>query len=1285
MTTNPRAVRALLLIASCWFLFVVNPSAVLGQRYQVHTYAEEDGLPAPSILDITQDPTGCIWVATRAGAACYDGSNWRQFGFDDGLESVDLKHIAIDDAGVPWVATKGSPVRLSKFDGERWLPVTHDKFETRPEAVTEMVLAGSGDTLRVLFGTDRGGLLLWEAKSLEWTRFAPLVPGSRVDAIVRANDRFLIASAGRLFELGDVPRELPTPLEDLRGLCWDERSDQLFFIGPNKVVVQRSGEQPRLWASFEVEFPLGHGPGFVATLGPQNALYFGNTGALYSLPEAGVLSYLNPSSGLIGSGTTTLHRDREGNLWIGCTRGLSKLVSRRFANYDRTHGLFQSEVTAVLESQAGTMVLGHPDGLTFLEETPRHLPFGSGKGDARVLDMEEAPDGTLWIAASWAGLIELRTDGKLVVHGAEAGLSIPVTSVLTGPNGLEWVATGSGMYARTEHGFDVLPELSPGDSSGFGFRDLTRGADGQIFCGTGLRGVLSWGEGRSPTLIGPKSGPVGSSTYTVHLNAEGVHWVGTTVGLKVLEDGFLKVCTEPAISRPVYFIEAGANGTTWFGTNSGVYHWNGDRLRHFAVEHGLAGSETNRAAGLLDSRGRFWIGTNRGVSIYNEACDAPRPHLPTVELLACDTPRSSDQSSNDESDLAHTQNRLTFRYRAIAFTDESRVRFQTCLGGFEGDWSEPHLNPLRQTTYGSLPPGDYTFKVRAIDVEGQVSETARWDTVHIREPYWNQNWFRAIAVLVTLGVLTAASVLFTQHRNASRLEREVALRTRELSEAQAATEGERARLAITLANIADGVATICLDGKVLLWNHAAHRITGWSSEEVIGRPLTDFLGVGALDPMLGGRSSRAVTMRTGENRQLDIASVETAPVAGISAGRVVVFRDVTQKLALDRELVREDKLEALGLLAGGIAHDFNNLLTVIIGNLSLPLPSSLSTGDFANSIHDANSAANRARLLTLQLLTFSKGGEPVRHTASVADLLDETSSFIFSGANVLCDIQTASDLRLVEVDAGQMGQVFHNLMLNAREAMPEGGTLRIKAGNLREVPAFLTAGDYILIEFADEGVGVSPDDLKHIFDPYFSTKSRGSGLGLAIAYSVVQRHGGHVTVDSIVGHGTIFRIYLKASGTQLPDRSDPKVVSPPKRHARILVMDDEAAILRVVTSMLEKAGYEAAQAKDGQDAIAQYEQALRAGRRFDAVIMDLTIPGGMGGKDAIRELRRLDPTVCAIVASGYSNDPVMARAEDFGFCSEISKPFSAEQLVGTIERVLERRERQRISEANTST
>ena len=390
-----------------------------------------------------------------------------------------------------------------------------------------------------------------------------------------------------------------------------------------------------------------------------------------------------------------------------------------------------------------------------------------------------------------------------------------------------------------------------------------------------------------------------------------------------------------------------------------------------------------------------------------------------------------------------------------------------------------------------------------------------------------------------------------------------------------------------------------------------------------------------------------------------------------------IAHDITEKKKLEEELLQAQKLESLGVLAGGIAHDFNNFLSGIMGNISLAKLEADQGEDIFEALDEALRVASRASALTRQLLVFSKGGAPVKKTASISEVLRDSIVFALRGSKVKCEFSIAEGLWPVSVDLGQFSQVIHNLALNAVQAMPQGGAIRLNARNatleaLSGLP--LEAGRYVKISMQDEGLGIPQEHLAKIFDPYFTTKHQGSGLGLSMTYTTINAHDGHIAVESEMGKGTTFRIYMPASHEELVESED-REARLKKGAGKILVMDDDEAIRKVTEKILMELGYEVSCASDGAETIALYQDAARSGRPFDALIMDLTIPGGMGGKKAIQQLLNIDPQVTAIVSSGYSNDPIMSEFKKYGFRGVATKPYSIEKLSWVLHDVLMKSEK----------
>ncbi|HTY47620.1 MAG TPA: PAS domain-containing protein [Methanomassiliicoccales archaeon] len=420
----------------------------------------------------------------------------------------------------------------------------------------------------------------------------------------------------------------------------------------------------------------------------------------------------------------------------------------------------------------------------------------------------------------------------------------------------------------------------------------------------------------------------------------------------------------------------------------------------------------------------------------------------------------------------------------------------------------------------------------------------------------------------------------------------------------------------------------------------------------------------------------------GSSRQLELTINESiydtviVPVkdsGGTIIAGMLVAQDVTQRKKQEQELFRYQKIEATGKLAGGIAHDFNNILTTILGNIYM---AKTDLDPHEAQVHErlnlAEKAAMRAKSLTSQLLTFSKGGEPVKAVAPLDQLIRETVRLALSGSNCSYRVEIAKDLWWAEIDKGQIEQVFSNLLVNAKEAMPEGGKIVVMAKNeilgVDEKPS-LIAGRYVRVDVIDRGQGIPDENKERIFEPYFTTKKNGSGLGLSIAYSVVKKHSGLIEMESAAGQGTRFSVFLPASEKKGEvGNGGEEVVLQGK--GRVLLMDDETPVLHIARDMIAHLGYEVVTALNGEEAIALYRESLKEGRKFDVIIMDLTVVDGMGGKDAVKHLQWLDPEVKAIVSSGYSNDPVMADYRAHGFVGIVTKPYTMSELSRSIAKVL---------------
>lgn len=476
-----------------------------------------------------------------------------------------------------------------------------------------------------------------------------------------------------------------------------------------------------------------------------------------------------------------------------------------------------------------------------------------------------------------------------------------------------------------------------------------------------------------------------------------------------------------------------------------------------------------------------------------------------------------------------------------------------------------------------------------------------------------------------------------------------------------------------------------MEGHWTFLNPAWETITGYTVEESLGRNFFDFLHENdkaqtaeKFVPLIQQEKDTCEHVvryikKSGEICWLEVYAGPTFDENGQITGCTGSLTDVTTKRLLDEEVRRTQRLESVGLLAAGIAHDFNNLLTVILNNLSHTEACDVIQGhsEIQNCISDAINASVRAKDLTQQLLTFSKGGAPILACNNLVEIVKDAVALGISGTEFTSTFHSDGDIPDIEVDAGQISQAIHNIVLNSVEAMGDAGTIDVKIqfDKDRHVRPEAHADGELTISITDTGEGMNQETLDHLFDPYFSTKKRGSGLGLALVYSIVDRHLGRIHVQSEMGKGTTVRIMLPGAGATLSRVKEPK----PQfslAGGRLLILDDNQQILRAIALLLNGIGFEVETVTDGEQAIATYAEAKEQGTPFDAIISDLSIPNGLGGVEVVQSLTDLDPGVVAIASSGYSNDPVMAEPGKYGFKGVLQKPYTVEKLKSALQSAL---------------
>jgi PAS domain S-box-containing protein len=1243
------------------------------------------GLSDPRVNAIIDAPGGGLWVGTPKGVDLvdYDGGTFENFGLDPavaGREPPRLATALLDDhKGSLWVGTTEGLYLLDRarkrcapwrgFDGKDATGLAGVRIEA--------LLEDASGTLWV--GTLTNGLFEIDPKGQRIRQHAP-----------RAGD--------------------PTSLSHTRVRSLALDGDGRLWVGTENgglnALDRGSGRFERYLPDPFTPGTLGSASIYALLADRQGVLWIGtyDAGLDYYSPAEHRFSHVLPStSGLRDPRVSAFLEDREGNLWIGTDGGGLCRVDARTGKY--TYVAHASEDPATIGSDS-------------------------------ILTLAEAQDGMIWMGGWGGGLgrLDPRTGKvKRFRHDAEDPTSIvgnDVWRVRQLRSGELLVATqqGTDLFDLASERFGRLSARYRGVGDKMTLA-ITEERDGDIWIGQSERARhVARETGEVTTYEHRPGGPsrLGSGqVFVIFEDSRGNVWIGGEGGLRCLPVthpmGSDLTVIEGLPHRVVTNVIEDSSGNLWVTTHRGLSKLAGavedpahPTLVHFDVSDGLQGSEFSRGAALKARDGRFYLGGPRGYNVFSPEAITLNPEPPPVVLtdlrvfnrtvLPGGTDSPLERSITQTKSLSVSQDLfvLTFEFAALNLVLPQKNRYAYMLEGLESGWND--AGTRREATYTQLHRGDYVLRVRASNNDGVWNQTGVSLALHV-QPRWHEVASTRV-LLALLGGLIVFGIIGWRVRQFKareqvltrrveertwalnelneQLEQRVATRTGELAQ-------EKERLSVTLRSIGDAVIATDVDSRVVLINRVAEQLTGFSADDARGRKLRDVLPRLELetraprpDPVsevLGDDAPRSLpreSLLVRPDGQEFVIAENTAPIRnrhGQTLGVVLAFRDVTEQRKLEEQVVRNQKLEALGLLAGGIAHDFNNLLTGLFGYLEMARRPSTEWPKETEILSKALSLLDKARGLTGQLLTFSRGGAPTMVALQLRDQLPKDIEFALSGSNIGYELHIADDLWLCRGDQRQIDQVFDNLVLNARQAMPDGGTVTLAAENVLLTKGCgipLPPGRYVRLSVSDQGPGIAKEIRSRIFEPFFTTKSTGTGLGLATSYSIVRKHGGHIDVTSEPGRGACFTVYLPATEGRLDGTLGPVAPAPPRR-CRVLVMDDDGPVREVLQNMLRLLGHEAEAVADGQAALAACARARSANQPFDLLVLDLTIPGGLGGRAVLEQLLAIDPSTKAIAASGYSEDPAMANPRAHGFVARLGKPYTIDDLAVAVATALEQR------------
>jgi PAS domain S-box-containing protein len=1225
--------------------------------------AGPNALPSDFVTALVAAPDGGLWIGTEEGLCRYVQGRFSVYGPREGLPSKDIRALHVDAQGALWI---GTPAGLARYQTGHFVSYAArfpGRLDTRVRAIAEHPATG------VWIGTSAKGLLNLRGETLsEYTQKDGL-PSDLVTALlVDAHSTLWVGTDQGLCRFAD-------------GRCERLVSDS---GGPAPAGVPQA-------ASFRNIQSLGDDG--------EGGLWIGTTLDGLARLRDRVFLHVRQAEGLLNEDVRSVLVDRNGVTWVGTAGGVARLEGGRARALTPAQGLVGNAVASVFEDREGAIWVGTSLGLSRVRGERIERMSAGGLDRTAIQNVVEAADGTLWIGTQQAGIARYR-QGVVTHFGPNEGLSgRQVRATVFDASGRLWVGTkDDGLFQLEGDRFVPQP------SSPAGRREAVHAllADGDVLWVATRHGLQRIKNGRVATVTA-EQGLKSNFVYQFVDDGRGDLWL--TYG-----SGIMRIAKRE--------LNAVADG-----------HASQLTCQAYGSQHGLqstAMSLGRQNAAFRSQDGRLLFATGRGVAIVDPDHIPRNPRAPPVwvEEIRFDGQRYRPRPG---AAFAAGRGRLEIRYTGLSFVSPDQVRFQRKLEGFDRDWID--AGTQRVAYYTNLPPRRYRFLVKACNSDGVWNEAGasytfdllpRWYQTTVAKLAWlvlaglalglgyrlrlrrlrtNERQLtlrveartreleqaverqREIAEQLNAEVLGRERVQQDLNRLNAELGERVAQRTTELAAANADLSAEKERLTVTLRSIGDGVIATDVRGTVVLLNRVAEELAGWPRDEAIGRAISEVFPVvdrwthqplpHPVEAVI--RSERPqdlpgpVLLLARDGRELLVAD-SVAPIRDRESrvtGAVLVFRDVSEKVRTEEHLAKAGKMEALGVLAAGIAHDFNNLLAGLLGYIDLARKASPRDGPVQRRLSRALEVLDRARGLSNQLLTFTGGGKPVTAPTDIGALVREGARFALSGSNVTSECAIPHNLWPCQVDAGQIGQLIDNLLINARQAMPDGGRVDLQVENVTvDTDPILSPGRYVRLTIRDHGPGIPPEIRDRVFDPFFTTKPKGSGLGLATAHSIVERHGGHIDFESR-SDGVAFHVLLPA--TQSAGRA--AVAIKPAKSAlkgRVLVMDDEVIVREVLHDALEALGLRAVEVADGAAAIAASQAALAEGDPFEIAVLDLTIAGGMGGVETLAALRERQPGLRAIASSGYSSDPVMADPQKYGFQGTLPKPY----LIDDVSRAL---------------
>jgi len=1276
------------------FLFIfVYQTEVPGQEYQTDIYTIKDGLASSTVYDITQDSKGRIWFATRSGISVYDGIQWISYGKSDDIPSLNIFRIAVDEEGMIWATEKVPKTGILFFNGSKWNKIPAPQMPNTSIQIQDLQTATLNGQKSLVLRSKNSGIFIWHNR--KWIHYGVEqgLPCLDIRGMAIWNNIILLATRQGLIAIHqnkiyeNFMDDLKLPSMDLYGVAVELHSSikisegefpKIWFCGNNWIGFYENGLLNISDISSKIKFDKE------VYLQPDlgGGIFTGNTNHIFYLnSQYKVTKHLGRANGFASFGINSVYCDREKNLWFASDRGVTKLVSMRFANYREKQGLLEDEVSAVNQFKTGEMIFGHNSGISIFDGNRFIIKkFTSNNfsttNQTRVLDLKQDWNGYMWAAVSNLGLAKISSNGKIYWYFRNK--SEFFSSVLVDKKGKVWAAGKNKIYLY--NGLTFKRISIPSVDNSIYIRNMFESQDGTLYFLTKGAGIYTL-KGEEWKQIKNPNGKGADDTYAILIDSRNSKWVGTLDGLYSIKKDTLRKYTSPSfsINQPVYIILEDEKKNIWFGTENGLLRWDGNIITTYNTDNGFSGLETNRSGGFIDDKGRIWIGTDGGVSCYLEEFDSPDIPEPQLELVEIEA-SGHIFPVNSPVKLDSEHNNIIFRYNAISFVNEKAMKLRFKLDGLDNSWVVQSRILIHEIRYTSIPPGSYQLHMQAMNAQGVWSQIHSSPIIYLKKPYWKNWWFYALLVVAGALLFFLISYLLSMKRYYSKLERQVNERT-----AQLRVSEEKYRTLIE--DSLDTIYISSLDGKFLDINPAGIKLLQYGSkEEILKINITRDLYVNPedrqkLQKILAQNhyvKNHELQLKTkyGEELTVLLSSTTARNQTGEIIGYRGIIRDVTDQRQLEQQFVHSQKMESIGMLAGGIAHDFNNILAGILGYASFLKLKIDNKHQFYSEIDTIEKSASRAADLTNQLLAFARGGKYACKPINVNKIIKDTIKIIRPtfDKSIQIKLDLFDQLPTVEADSAQIQQVIMNICVNAGDAMPKGGVLRIEsdAVGIREdfTKSHIQAheGLYAMLSFKDDGEGMDKKTLEHIFEPFYTKKKnrKGNGLGLSMVYGIVKNHGGFIEVDSEKEKGTTFRVFLPVSGKKEIEeqRFD---ATPRTGDELILVVDDEESIRLLLRGILENFGHKVLLAENGIEALNIFDKSTE---EIKLVILDMVMPK-MGGKETFLSLKEKKDNIKVIISTGYSKHLEGTEISGIAIKGFVQKPYRVNELLTEVRKVLD--------------